>query len=450
MKRPLAVLLLLLPVLACADDLVTTTGEAFKNCRITRAEPDGLVVRHSKGITKIPFENLSTNLQQQYHYDANKAQAYQTDVQRQRTEANRSRAVDSALKDTCIQAMLEIVQVIDDNVALARVYYQTEEDRHCEVTEQKPVGLRRADGQQYKTTVRTQTRHEKVTHELPDLVCVAGIPGHLVDRDTYRTPIYYAGTYSYEAVTGAKRTVALYATSTDLAKNLLTGGNGKENEPTGVAKGKEDQGTSTGTGWFCPGGYVVTCHHVVAGKSRISIQSSTITKRKAKVVTKDEANDIAVLQVEDATNMPAGLPLCHDNAALGERVFTIGYPHIDLMGQSPKLSEGVVGSISGMMDDPRTLQVSVPVQAGNSGGPLLNKKGEVIGVVQSKLAAVRVFAWTGDLPENVNYAVKTAYVQPLLSSLPANSTAQTLPAEEADLEKLVERTQNSVVTVWAE
>ena len=94
--------------------------------------------------------------------------------------------------------------------------------------------------------------------------------------------------------------------------------------------------------------------------------------------------------------------------------------------------------------------MSVPVQAGNSGGPLLNKKGEVVGVVQSKLSAITVFAGTGDLPQRVNYAVKSAFVLPLTGSLPSDSAARLLPAQEAGMEDVVKRVQDSVVMILAE
>ena len=121
------------------------------------------------------------------------------------------------------------------------------------------------------------------------------------------------------------------------------------------------------------------------------------------------------------------------------------------MGANPKITEGIVSSLSGILDDPRTYQISVPVQSGNSGGPLLNRNGEAIGVVTAKLDAETVFEWTGDLPENVNYAIKIDYLRPLLYSLaPRRHPLRELQPQTASLEELAARIQGSIVMVVAQ
>lgn len=74
----------------------------------------------------------------------------------------------------------------------------------------------------------------------------------------------------------------------------------------------------------------------------------------------------------------------------------------------------MISATSGIQDDRRTYQISVPVQAGNSGGPLIDSEGRVVGIVASKLNAAKVFEWTGDLPQNVNYAVKSSHLHSLI------------------------------------
>ena len=130
---------------------------------------------------------------------------------------------------------------------------------------------------------------------------------------------------------------------------------------------------------------------------------------------------------------------------MGAEVFTLGFPLTTIMGANAKLSTGIVNSQSGLRDDPRTYQVSVPVQGGNSGGPLLNLRGEVVGIIVSKLAAERVYRSTGDLPQNVNYAVKVRYLSPLLGG-----SGDSLSAGSADLETLVERIKPAVVRIEGE
>jgi len=90
---------------------------------------------------------------------------------------------------------------------------------------------------------------------------------------------------------------------------------------------------------------------------------------------------------------------------LGGTVATVGFPNIGLQGFAPKLAKGEIASLSGAGDDGRYFQISVPVQPGNSGGALVDERGNVVGVVSAKLSARAALAASGALPENVNYAV---------------------------------------------
>jgi Trypsin-like peptidase domain len=221
---------------------------------------------------------------------------------------------------------------------------------------------------------------------------------------------------------------------------------------TNVDKKAEDvHEVSFGTGWPTQHGYVITNQHVINGKKKITVVSTSGKKFSATVLIEDKINDLAVLQVEHPDKLPPALPIANASARTGSKVFTIGYPHPDVMGEKPKLTEGIVNAISGYMDDPRILQISVPVQAGNSGGPLLNMNGEVVGIVTAKLSAVKMFNWTGDLPQNVNYAIKASYITALLKSVKEQSTVtKMLPVKRADLESLSSRIQNSVFLIIAE
>ena len=91
-------------------------------------------------------------------------------------------------------------------------------------------------------------------------------------------------------------------------------------------------------------------------------------------------------------------------------VATVGFPNIGLQGFAPKLAKGEIASLSGAGDDARYFQISVPVQPGNSGGALVDERGNVVGVVSAKLNASAALAMSGTLPENVNYAVKSSYL----------------------------------------
>ena len=122
------------------------------------------------------------------------------------------------------------------------------------------------------------------------------------------------------------------------------------------------------------------------------------------------------------------------------------------MGVKPKLTDGIVSGEFGIGDNAHECQITVSVQSGNSGSPLLNMNGEVVGIVSGKLNAIRVLARKGDLPQNVNYAVKVQYLKALLesvkekhSSVPLNE----LPGNAGSLEELAERVQNSVLLLNA-
>ena len=128
----------------------------------------------------------------------------------------------------------------------------------------------------------------------------------------------------------------------------------------------------------------------------------------AKAVKVDAANDLALLKAEGRF---AALPVVASRTMrLGGTVATVGFPNIGLQGFAPKLAKGEIASLSGAGDDARYFQISVPVQPGNSGGALVDERGNVVGVVAAKLSASAALKATGALPENVNYAIKSSYL----------------------------------------
>lgn len=179
----------------------------------------------------------------------------------------------------------------------------------------------------------------------------------------------------------------------------------------------EGEGYSMGTGWPIAEGLVVTNHHVIAGHNDIVLIRTDNRRVNASILEVDAENDLALLRVDDVDSLPPALMIASKQATLGTKVFTIGYPHPDIMGSQPKLTDGIVSATSGLQDDKRTYQITVSLQSGNSGGPLINMQGKVVGIVASKLSAVSVFRWTGDLPQNVNYAMKSGLLLDLLERI---------------------------------
>ncbi len=164
--------------------------------------------------------------------------------------------------------------------------------------------------------------------------------------------------------------------------------------------------TSSGTGFVVARGQVLTNLHVVDGCRRITVRAPEGAALPASTqVPPDSRRDLALLTVEGET----GPPLRFRSAPAvrrGEAVVSYGFPLSGILSSGPTLTTGEVNALSGMRDNAAQFQISAPVQPGNSGGPLLDRQGNVLGVVVSKLNAANIAARTGDIPQNVNFAVK--------------------------------------------
>lgn len=212
-----------------------------------------------------------------------------------------------------------------------------------------------------------------------------------------------------------------------------------------------EEPVSVGTAWPVAAGYAVTNHHVVAGKTDVSLILHDGSEVQAYVIGQDEKNDIAFLKVTGTAVLPPALPLSGQASALGASVFTIGFPRIDIMGKTPKLSQGIISGENGLRDDPTSYQISVPIQPGNSGGPLLNMKGEVVGMITAMLGQVTNEGAETALIPNINYAVKVDIIKDFLSEMTAShSVHDELAPVSAGLEDLASRVKNSVLIVMAE
>ena len=204
--------------------------------------------------------------------------------------------------------------------------------------------------------------------------------------------------------------------------------------------------TASGTGFFITDdGYVISNYHVVKGATKVRLVTSAGTV-DAKVVQVDAANDLALLK---AAGRFTPLPILSSRSAhLGGTVATIGFPDPGLQGFSPKLAKGEIASLSGAADDPRYFQISVPVQPGNSGGALVDERGNVIGIVSAKLDASVALAASGALPENVNYAVKSSLLLSFLESVPdVASKLKTPNTADEKFEDVVKSAQDAAVLV---
>jgi S1-C subfamily serine protease len=204
--------------------------------------------------------------------------------------------------------------------------------------------------------------------------------------------------------------------------------------------------TVTGTGFFISeDGYLVSNAHVVEGAAAVRLVTNMGTN-SAKVVKVDAANDLALLKAEGKF---AALPVAASRAMkLGGTVATVGFPNIGLQGFAPKLAKGEIASLSGTGDDARYFQISVPVQPGNSGGALVDERGNVVGVVSAKLNPVAALATSGAFPENVNYAVKSSFLLSFLESVPEVSAKLKQPnTKDQKFEDVVKSAEQAAVLV---
>jgi tetratricopeptide (TPR) repeat protein len=177
----------------------------------------------------------------------------------------------------------------------------------------------------------------------------------------------------------------------------------------------------TGTGFLVASQkYVVTNSHVVEGAGTIKVKFLNGEVIEATVESKDISNDVAVLKLSKTTSTNINKLKLGDPSQmrLGDKIFTVGFPMTNMLGTNLKYSEGVISSVTGLQDDPRFFQISVPIQPGNSGGPLFNMDGEIIGITTATIGTVRAIERTGGtIPQNVNFAIKSSFVRNTLGSI---------------------------------
>jgi S1-C subfamily serine protease len=162
-----------------------------------------------------------------------------------------------------------------------------------------------------------------------------------------------------------------------------------------------------------PDGIVATAAHILTNSETIAVYFPNGRTSAAEVVNFSVPTDLAILRVDGAT--PNYLePVSYKHLTLGESVFTIGFPTVDLLGTEPKFSQGNITAFSGPSGDSTYMQISVPIQPGNSGGPLVTERGELVGIVLAS-ADLEVFLnSTGTIPQNINWAIKGDYLRALM------------------------------------
>jgi S1-C subfamily serine protease len=196
------------------------------------------------------------------------------------------------------------------------------------------------------------------------------------------------------------------------AKPVATNG---QNAPDGT---KPDKLVGrNGTGFVVSqSGHIVTNNHVVDGcVDDIQGNLSGEAQVPLRVVSADKTNDLALLQ-GPAGSFKGVASIRDKSIRPGDSVVAIGYPYHGLLTSDFTVTTGIVSSLSGLLNDTRFLQISAAVQPGNSGGPLLDSKGQVVGIVAAKLNALKFASATGTIPENINFAIKPGALRDFLDN----------------------------------
>jgi S1-C subfamily serine protease len=182
----------------------------------------------------------------------------------------------------------------------------------------------------------------------------------------------------------------------------------------------------SGSGFFIDErGYIATNYHVVDGANSIEItfiRNGEAESYPASIILSDKQNDLSILKVESASFKRLD-PIPYNFSTrikdTGSEVFTLGYPIADVMGSEVKFTDGKISSKTGIQGDVTVYQITVPIQPGNSGGPLFDNLGNVVGITSSRLNREYFKS------ENVNYAIKSSYLSALVDALPQSIHLQT-------------------------
>src|SRR5262245_47584720 len=201
----------------------------------------------------------------------------------------------------------------------------------------------------------------------------------------------------------------------------------KSNEAPEPPAESERLAKVSGTGFVVSkNAHIVTNNHVVANcVGDIHGNLAGQAPVKLRVVSADEENDLALLQGPKKFKEKDIATIRASAVNSGDQVVAIGYPLHGLLTSDLTVTTGIISSLAGLHNDTRFLQISAPVQPGNSGGPLHDASGNVVGVVSAKLDALRMVKATGDIPQNVNFAIKTGALRDFLD----NSAVPYLTAE---------------------
>ena len=239
-----------------------------------------------------------------------------------------------------------------------------------------------------------------------------------------------------------------------------------------VKKSPLPKSSGTGSGFFVSKlGHIVTNEHVVRNCGSITVGDSSTNQVGATLLEKDKRNDLALLRISSTQMASAeskalisklglrveistpSIPLASggllrpDDVELGEDLLVSGYPYGDIFSNTIKVTKGIVSANKGMGDDSSQFQMDAAVQAGNSGGPIYDENGNIVGVVVQQLNKLKVAKVIGSMPENVNFGIKASTVRQFLTAagLPTKWSNRSKKRSTKDLAKIAKNQTVMVV-----
>lgn len=213
----------------------------------------------------------------------------------------------------------------------------------------------------------------------------------------------------------------------------------------GVVSSSDMGVKSTGSGFIVsPNGYIVTNHHVIENNNKIIVDVTINGETKsyeATVIQKDKQNDLAILKIKDTSFNIGDIKYSFSETGtfnVGASVFTIGYPlALSGMGKEAKYTDGKVSAKTGYNGEINSFQTTIPTQPGNSGGPVFNEKGQLIGIANAGIKSA----------DNVSYSIKLNYLKAIFDLLPDASMPNNNAIESLTMEEKIKILSNYVVFI---
>jgi len=239
-----------------------------------------------------------------------------------------------------------------------------------------------------------------------------------------------------------------------------------DQESEKLAPVSPDAAITSGSGFFVSrSGHVITNQHLVSDCKEVTIGDNADKQVKVDILEKDARNDLALLKISSLKMASAEtksliqkldvkiVPLASDgllrsdDVDLGEDVLVAGYPYGEIFSNTINVTKGIVSANRGLGGDTGQFQIGAAVQPGNSGGPIYDENGNIVGVVISQLNKMKFAKMSGSMPENVNFGIKASTVRQFLSSsgLPTKWSNRSKAMSTKDLAKIAKRQTVMVV-----